>query len=98
MTNEELFFVRRNILLTYLNTYISKKTIRMKGVMKGIRKTLLNDERISKKQLYLIVKYIERESRFINMNRDSIYEYFNPILVGSKELKERQNDLTEFFI
>ena len=66
-------------LLNYLQLYLSKK-LRMNIVFIGIINKLKNNHKISIKQYNSIIKFIEKEPKFINRDRDYILNYFSPLI------------------
>ena len=87
------------LLLKYLNYYLSKKGLRMKIVMKSIKVQIENNQPITISQFNSIIKFIERETEFINSNRAEILSFFEPIIIKhQKKVIANGNDLTEFFI
>ena len=66
-------------LLNYLQLYLSKK-LNMNVVFIGIINKLKNNHKISMKQYNSIIKFIEREPKFINRDRDYILTYFSPLI------------------
>lgn len=90
---------KRQLLITYIHTYLSKRNLRMKSVLFGIMNRLKDGKGISERQYNSIIKFIERELKFVRMNRSEIRSYFDP-LITDNILKETNNgnDLTKFFI
>ena len=81
-------------LLNYLQLYLSKK-LRMNIVFIGIINKLKNNHKISIKQYNSIIKFIEKEPKFINRNRDYILNYFSPLIHIERKTYE-PNTLCEF--
>ena len=81
-------------LLNYLQLYLSKK-LRMNIVFIGIINKLKNNHQISIKQYNSIIKFIEREPKFINRNRYYILNYFSPLIHIERKTYE-PNTLCEF--
>ena len=81
-------------LLNYLQLYLSKK-LRMNIVFIGIINKLKNNHQISIKQYNSIIKFIEKEPKFINRNRDYILNYFSPLIHIERKTYE-PNTLCEF--
>ena len=98
MTNNKYKYLRQ-LLLSYLNKYLSKPHLQMKIVMEGIQRRLERNQSITSKQFESIIKYIEREPRFNLMDRPSIRMYFQPLIEHPiHHQKEEPNDLTQFFV
>ena len=74
---------KRELLITYLDIYLSKKGLLMKPVLKTIKNNLLTNKQISTKQYLSIIKFIEREPKFKRMDRDQIFEFFKPLVKGT---------------
>ena len=81
-------------LLNYLQLYLSKK-LRMNIVFIGIINKLKNNHKISIKQYNSIIKFIEKEPKFINRDRDYILNYFSPLIHIERKTYE-PNTLCEF--
>ena len=81
-------------LLNYLQFYLSKK-LRMNVVFIGIINKLKNNHKISIKQYNSIIKFIEKEPKFINRDRDYILNYFSPLIHIERKTYE-PNTLCEF--
>lgn len=87
---------KRELLITYLDIYLSKKGLLMKPVLKTIKNNLLTNKQISTKQYLSIIKFIEREPKFKRMDRDQIFEFFKPLVKGTNP-EEPPNTLEPFF-
>jgi len=90
---------KRQLLINYIHIYLSKRNLRMKRVLIGIVNRLKDGKSISERQFGSIIKFIERELKFLRMNRSEIRSYFRPLITDniSKETNNG-NDLTKFFI
>ena len=89
-------------LLKYLQFYLSKK-LNMEVVIRRIVDRLKNDQPITDKQFNSIIKFLERETPFVSMNRSQIKGYFDE-LISNQKIKETKygsnsntHNLTEFF-
>ena len=82
-------------LLNYLQLYLSKK-LRMNIVFIGMINQLKNNYKITLKQYNSIIKFIEREPKFINRNRDYIFNYFSPLICNIKKESYEPNTLCRF--
>ena len=87
---------KRELLITYLDIYLSKKGLLMKPVLKTIKNNLLTNKQISTKQYLSIIKFIEREPKFKRMDRDQIFEFLKPLVKGTIP-EEPTNTLEPFF-
>ena len=67
VTNQEL----RDILIHYLQLYLSKHELRMKPVMISNRNPLEFKKNISYKEFQSIIKFIEREPTFKDYKKDT---------------------------
>ena len=88
---------KQQILIRYLNRYLLKKDLRMKNVLRNIVYRIERNQNISLKQYNSIIKFIERERPFKDLNRDQIYRFFEPLI----QTKDRKvitdgSNLTEF--
>lgn len=90
---------KRQLLINHNHIYLSKRNLRMKRVLIGIVNRLKDGKSISERQFGSIIKFIERELKFLRMNRSEIRSYFRPLITDniSKETNNG-NDLTKFFI
>jgi len=77
---------KQQILIRYLNIYLLKKDLKMKNVLRNIVNRIEKNHNISIKQYNSIVKFIERERPFKDLNRDQIYRFFEP-LIQTKDRK-----------
>ena len=97
MNNE--ITTKKTELINYLQYYLSKKFF-MSKVFEGIIKRLKSNYTITERQFNSIIKFLEREPKFKNRNRQQIYEYFYPLISQSKEkelIEYESNTLIEFF-
>ena len=82
-------------LLNYLQFYLSKK-LRMNSVFIGIINKLKNNHKISMKQYNSIIKFIEKEPKFINRDRTYILNYFEPLIHKVERESYEPNNLSKF--
>ena len=88
---------KRELLLTYLDDYLSIKGLKMVHVIHRIKVRVLRREKLTVKQFKSIIKFIEREKEFMCFNRDEITEFFEPFIHDpNKEEIYDGNDLTRF--
>ena len=95
---------KKTELIKYLQLYLSKKNLRMNYVVKGIYKRLKSDQRITQKQFNSLMKFLEREPKFVSKNREQIFQYFNSLILSNRDYqfpkennKYESNTLTQFF-
>lgn len=70
----------------------------MKQVMLSIQDQIMSGNSITKSQFKCIIKFIEREQKFNNLNRDNITNYFSPLIRGLSHSNESTaNTLEQFF-
>ena len=82
-------------LLNYLQLYLSKK-LRINIVFIGIINQLKKNHKITVKQYNSIIKFIEREPKFINRDRDYIFNYFSPLIHNIEKESYEPNTLCRF--
>ena len=87
VTNQEL----RDVLIHYLQLYLSKDKLKMKSVVISILNSLTSKKNISYKQFQAIIKFIEREPTFKSYKRHQIIELFSPILNDLKRNNTLEN-------
>lgn len=75
-------------LISYLDTYCKKEFI-IKDILVGIRIRLLNCGNLTRKQLGVLLPFLEREPKFKMLKRKDIISYFLP-LVKPNNLEGRQ--------
>jgi hypothetical protein len=73
---------KRDMLLYFLDNYLSKKNLIMKDLMINVRYILQRKKQISLKQFMALIKFIERERQFRNVDRSKILNYFSPLIKG----------------
>ena len=93
MTNE--YQNKKLQLLNYLQLYLSKK-LRMNNVFVGIINKLKNNHKITMKQYNSIIKFIEKEPKFINRDRTYILKYFEPLIHKVERESYEPNNLSKF--
>ena len=87
---------QEDILLKYLNKYLSKKNLRMRYVVKSIKDRVENNQPITIKQFNSLIKFIEREPEFKSSNRNQIQEFFEPLI--ERKVIQYGNDLSEHLV
>ena len=87
---------QEDILLKYLNKYLSKKNLRMRYVVKSINDRVVNNQPITIKQFNSLIKFIEREPEFKSSNRNQILEFFEPLI--ERKVIQYGNDLSEHLV
>ena len=63
---------KRQILLAFINKYLSKKDIRMKDLLGKLHQKLVSNKQITIGQFLAIAKFIEREKQFKNLSRSEL--------------------------
>ena len=72
---------KRNLLIEYLNIYLSKRKLKMKPVMKEIKRRVEEGILITPKQFNSIIKFLEREPKLLGLqSRSNIYQFFSPFI------------------
>ena len=90
---------KQQILIRYLNIYLLKKDLKMKPILRNIVYRIERNQNISIKQYNSIIKFIEREKEFKNLNREKIYRFFEPIIKSNeRKVLTYGNTLTEHFV
>ena len=69
-------------LISYLDIYLKKRGLNMKPVIRNIKKDLKKGYNITPRQFASIVKFLEREIKFINRTRDEITNYFKLLIIN----------------
>ena len=76
---------KRDLLIHFLQQYLLKKELKMKGLMRNLIKIIKGNKTISIKQFYAVIKFIEREEPFRDVNRKDIVNYFKPLIRNNME-------------
>lgn len=84
------------MLLYFLNSYLSKKDLKMKDLMRNVKKLLINKRQISMKQFMALIKFIEREKQFRDVDRSKIINYFSPLIKGYQKNDDGDPNTLEF--
>ena len=87
---------KRDMLLYFLNIYLSKKDLKMKDLMINVKKLLINKRQISMKQFMALIKFIEREKQFRDVDRSKIINYFSPLIKGYQKNDDGDPNTLEF--
>ena len=88
---------KQQILIRYLNQYLLKKDLRMKNVVRNIVYRIERNQNISIKQYNSIIKFIERERPFKDLNRNQIYQFFEPLIqIKDRKVVTDGSNLSEF--
>ena len=95
---------KKKELIKYLQLYLSKNNLRMKYIVKEIYKRLKSDQRITQKQFNSLMKFLEREPKFVFKNREQIFQYFSSLILSNRDYhfpkednNHESNTLTQFF-
>ena len=83
------------LLLKYIKKYL-KKDFNMKQVFITIRKKLNKKEKITEKQLQVLLPFLERERELRTFDSNAIFDYFSPITCMKKD-KIKISTLEDFF-
>lgn len=93
MTSEYQF--KKLQLINYLKFYLSKK-LNMNIIFIIIINKLKNNHKITLNQYNSIIKFIEREPKLINRDRDYIFNYFSPLIHNIEKESYEPNTLCKF--
>ena len=93
MTSEYQF--KKIQLINYLKLYLSKK-LNMNIIFIIIFNKLKNNHKITLNQYNSIIKFIEREPKLINRDRDYIFNYFSPLIHNIEKESYEPNTLCKF--
>jgi hypothetical protein len=93
MTSEYQF--KKIQLINYLKLYLSKK-LNMNIIFIIIINKLKNNHKITLNQYNSIIKFIEREPKLINRDRDYIFNYFSPLIHNIEKESYEPNTLCKF--
>ena len=93
MTSEYQF--KKLQLINYLKLYLSKK-LNMNIIFIIIINKLKNNHKITLNQYNSIIKFIEREPKLINSDRDYIFNYFSPLIHNIEKESYEPNTLCKF--
>ncbi len=93
MTSEYQF--KKIQLINYLKFYLSKK-LNMNIIFIIIINKLKNNHKITLNQYNSIIKFIEREPKLINRDRDYIFNYFSPLIHNIEKDSYEPNTLCKF--
>ena len=83
------------LLLKYIKKYL-KKDFHMKNVFVNIKKKLNKQQKITQRQLQVLLPFLERERELKTFDRDAIFIYFSPIIC-IKQDKVKVPTLEDFF-
>ena len=83
------------LLLKFIKKYL-RKNFDMKNVFVTIRKKLNKQQKITQRQLQVLLPFLERERELKTFDRDAIFIYFSPIIC-IKQDKVKVSTLEDFF-
>ena len=63
----------------YLNKYLSRKWIKMKDVLRGMKTDLSREGYVNAKSFRSVLGLLRKEVRFISLNDTQITNYFSPL-------------------
>ena len=75
----------------YINTYLLKKKIKMKGLLSNLKRKISKKERITDKQLEAIIPFLDKEKQFKGWSVKDIKYYFAPLLNNYREKDNGSN-------
>lgn len=87
---------KRDMLLYFLDSYLSKQDLQMKDLMRNLRKILKNKRKITLKQFMALIKFLEREKQFRGVDRSRIINYFSPLIKGYQKNDDGKPNTIEF--
>lgn len=87
---------KRDMLLYFLNIYLSKQDLKMKDLVINIRTKLKRKEPITIKQFMAVIKFLEREKQFRDVDRSKIIDYFSPLIKGYRKNDDRKSNTLQF--
>ena len=86
---------RAKLLIQFVKRYRRKRNLLMKDKFKRIQDDLVEKQSIYEDDFFTVLKFLEREKRFKQLNRTQLYEYFDPIIYKQRE--DLTNDDTIYF-
>lgn len=84
-------------LKTYLSIYVKKRDLKMKPVINSMLERINNNVPITKKQFNSVIRFLEREREFSNLNQNQIKEIFKPVIQDCKPTPSPEITLDHFF-
>ena len=94
---------KREYLIYYLSSYLSKRHIQMKDFMTNIKHQIVCDRPISKSQFQVLLKYLMKEKQFADVSEDKVNQFFRDFIKSNKSPKPKKEkhyepptDLTDF--
>ena len=87
---------KRDMLLYFLNIYLSKQDLKMKDLVINIRNKLKRKKPITIKQFMAVIKFLEREKQFRDVDRSKIIDYFSPLIKGYRKNDDRKSNTLQF--
>jgi hypothetical protein len=94
--NHQLKLYLIKTLINYINRYL-KKGFFKDYVFIESKRNLKKNESITMEQFNFIIKFIERERPFKNLNRTQIHNYFSIIIEDNSKIEIRSS-LEEFMV
>ena len=91
--NKSQIEYRRTILIYFINIYLSKKKIAMKGFLRDLKRILKGEKKITVRQLEAIIPFLDKEKEFKGRTMDEIKYYFSPLLKNYKEKDNGSNPI-----
>jgi hypothetical protein len=94
---------KKQYLIYYLSSYLSKRHIQMKDFMKNIKHEIMCDRPISKSQFQVLLKYLMKEKQFTDVSEEKVTQFFidfirnnHPKPKKEKHYEPQPADLTDF--
>ena len=101
MTHDYQF--KKDYLIHYLSTYLSKKHIQMKDFMTNVQNQILSNRPITLLQFHVLLKYLMKEAPFKSTTEETVIKFFSEFISNTKsksqpqkETHYEQSDLTKF--
>ena len=76
---------KAKLLTQFVKRYRRKRNLLMKDKFKRIQDDLVKKQSIYEDDFFTVLKFLEREKRFKQLNRTQMYEYFDPIIYKQRE-------------
>lgn len=84
------------MLLYFLNIYLSKQELKMKDLVINIKSKLKIKKPIIFKKFTAVIKFLQREQQFRDVDRSKIIDYFSPLIKGYRKNDDRKSNTLQF--
>ena len=84
---------KAKLLTQFVKRYRRKRNLLMKDKFKRIQDDLVKKQSIYEDDFFTVLKFLEREKRFKQLNRTQMYEYFDPIIYKQREDIKNENTI-----